>query len=146
MKKSLIIFSVLLSLFSFAQNEKHVKWLTEFKKTGDKEGEVLIKAEIEKGWHTYSQKPSDGPIPTVFKFKINPGFELIGQTEESAAKEEFDKTFDTKVYVFDEHAEFKQKIKLNASQFEIPITIEYMVCNDAMCIMEGPVNVSVQVK
>jgi hypothetical protein len=140
MKKLFILLAFLVCGIVQAQNPKHVKWIPEYK-----DGTITIKAEIEKNWHTYSQKPSEGPVPTAFKFTPSADYELVGNTEESESHEEFDKTFDAKVYLFNDKAEFRQKIKIKKKSV-IEITIDYMVCNDAMCIMEGPLKITVNVQ
>ena len=138
MKSILSLFLLLACSVSFAQPVKHVKWTTEYKSTGKNEGEIVIKATIDKGWHTYSQKASEGPVPTSFKFAPSNSYELIGTPSESASIEEFDKTFEAKVFLFNDSAEFRQKIKLKNKSSNIAITVEYMTCNDAMCAMAGP--------
>lgn len=142
MSKLTFLLSLFISAFCIAQPVKHVKWKTQFISSDKNSGEILITAEIEKGWHAYSQKPTEGPIPTSFKFTPSSAYELLGNTAESESREVHDKTFDAKVYMFDDKAEFRQKIKLNGAA-RIEITVEYMVCNDSMCVMEGPVKLSV---
>jgi thiol:disulfide interchange protein DsbD len=146
MKKLLTLIALIFGIYSgFSQAEKHVKWQTEFKDLGNNEGEINITAFIDKAWHTYSQKPSEGPIPTSFKFNPSSNYELIGKTEESASKEEFDKTFEATVFVFSDKAEFKQKIKLNSKKFNITVVVEYMICDASMCIMEGPITLNIAI-
>jgi len=145
MKKIILLLAAILSFNSFkALAPQHVQWTVTYKSISATEGEIIISAAIEKGWHTYSQKPSEGPLPTLFKFTSGSDYELVGATEESASHEEFDKTFEAKLFVFNDKAEFKQKIKLKKKQANIAFTVEYMCCNDAMCVLEGPINLSVK--
>lgn len=127
--------STLSTLLSLAQ-QNPVTWTATYKSTSATEGEVVITATIEKNWHTYSQRPTDaGPIPTTIKFSAAKNYMLVGRTEESNAHEEFVKAFDAKIFVFTGKAEFKQKVKLNTkTPTNIGLTVEYMCCNDQMCL------------
>jgi thiol:disulfide interchange protein DsbD len=75
----------------------------------------------------------------------NANYELIDKTLETDAHEEFVKAFDAKIFVFTNKAEFKQKIKIkNKNHFSITMKIEYMSCNDMMCL--PPKTIELQVK
>jgi hypothetical protein len=146
------IFTTLFIAFSFfkgiSQTQNPVTWKAEYKSVSATEGEILVTATIEKGWHTYSQKATEaGPIPTSFKFTTSKQFTLIGKTEESNAHEEYVKAFEAKIFVFHDKAEFKQKIKrVDKNSFTIPFKIEFMSCNDAMCLPPKTIDISVSVK
>jgi DsbC/DsbD-like thiol-disulfide interchange protein len=135
--KNFILSSLLLFLFSGAtsQTQNPVKWQAAYKAISATEGEIVITAEIEKGWHTYSQRPTDaGPIPTSFKFAPSKDYDLVGKTEESNAHEEYVKAFEAKIFVFNGKAEFKQKVKVKKKGAVITLKVEYMCCNDMMCL------------
>lgn len=145
--------AILITIISFfnglyAQAINPVKWSATFEKMNEKEGYIQIKADIDKGWHTYSQRPTDaGPIPTSFTFTPSKGYDLIGKTEEDGAHEEFVKAFDAKIFVFTGVAMFKQQIKLNAKgKQSIPLKVEYMCCDDMMCLPPKTVDITVTVK
>ena len=64
MKNLYTLLLILLALQSQAQIENPVKWSYSAQKTGKNEANVFIKADIQKGWHLYSQFIEDGgPIP-----------------------------------------------------------------------------------
>ena len=122
-----------------------MKWNAVYKSISDSEGEIIITAEIEKNWHTYSQRPTDaGPIPTSFKFTESKDFETEGKTEESNAHEEFVKAFDAKIFVFTTKAEFKQKIKVKKKGANVSFKVEFMSCNDIMCLPPKTVDLTVK--
>jgi thiol:disulfide interchange protein DsbD len=132
-------------IFNFSKAQEPVKWSAVYKSISASEGEIIITANIEKGWHTYSQRPTkDGPISTSFTFTPSKDYELEGKTTESEAHEEFVKAFGTKIFIFSDKAEFKQKIKLKKKGTTIPVKIEFMCCNDMMCL--PPKNVELTVK
>lgn len=146
MKKIILFFTVLLSIGTItSQVQNPVTWQATYKSISATEGEIIITATIEKGWHTYSQKESNaGPIPTSFKFTPSKDFELVGKTEESNAHEEFVKAFEAKIFVFSGKAEFKQKIKVKKKGATITIKVDYMCCNDAMCLPPKTIDLSVK--
>jgi DsbC/DsbD-like thiol-disulfide interchange protein len=149
MKKIVAFF---IGLFSFvnlnAQVQNPVSWTTSYKSMSATEGEITITAKIEKGWHTYSQRPTDaGPISTTFTFPPSSQYKLVGKTEENGSHEEFDKAFETKIFVFNETAEFKQKIKLTGkASFDLKFNVECTVCNDNMCLPPKIVDLKVKVQ
>src|SRR5687768_11853591 len=104
-----------------AQSKDPVSWSASYRSINEKEGEVVITAHIQQGWHTYSQRPTDaGPVPTSFSFTPAQDYSLIGKTEEQGAQEEFVPAFEAKIFVFHDTAEFKQKIRLkNAAPFTL---------------------------
>lgn len=137
MKKLLLFFSLFASLFSFSQAPNPVKWEASYSSINSDEGEIIITAKIDKGWHIYSQNiaPDAGPIPTSFNYTPGTNFELVGKTIEGNAHEVFDKAFDTKLLIFDDKAEFKQKIRLkNSKGFTTIVKLEFMTCNDMQCL------------
>lgn len=144
------LFTVLLALlivrFVSAQAPNPVNWTVSYKTLSATEGEITITALIEKNWHIYSQKKSDaGLIPTTLQFTPTAQFELVGAAQEFGAREEFDKAFEATVSSFYDRAEFKQNIKLKAKAgFEIKLKVEYMCCNDMMCLPPKSIDLSVK--
>jgi thiol:disulfide interchange protein DsbD len=146
--KNLILLLFFISTTAFTQVPNPVLWTATYKAINANEGEIIIQAAIEKGWHTYSQRPTEaGPIPTSFIFKSMPNYQLNDKTIETDAHEEFVKAFDAKIFVFTTKAEFKQKIKLKVkSGFTIPLKIEYMCCNDMMCLPPKTIELLVKIQ
>ncbi len=149
MKKIITLcFCLFLFLNTKSQTQNPLTWMASYKSISTTEGEIIITAKIEKGWHTYSQRPTDaGPIPTSISFTPSKQYQLNGKTEETDAHEEFVKAFDAKIFVFHDKAEFKQKIKLTAkSGFSIAFKVEYMTCNDMMCLPPKTIDLTVKVQ
>src|SRR4051812_40883527 len=107
MKKILLaLFVALTSTTSYAQAQDPVVWTATFRTISDKEGEILITGTVQKGWHTYSARPTDaGPIPTSITFAPSKEYQPEGKMIESGSTEEHDAAFDAKLYVFHEKAE-----------------------------------------
>lgn len=149
MKKILLLLASLLAFsVTKAQNTNPITWQAAYKAISATEGEITITGVIEKGWHTYSQRPTDaGPIPTSLKFTEAKDYTLVGKTTESDAHEEYVKAFEAKVFVFSGKAEFKQKIKINSKKpLTVALKLEYMCCNDMMCLPPKIIDLSVKVQ
>jgi len=147
MKKLLPVCIAFFAFFNaHSQAKNPVNWITSYKSISATEGEIIITAIIEKGWHTYSQKPTaDGPIPTSFNFTESKQYQLVGKVEETDAHEEFDQAFGAKLFVFNDKAEFKQKITFTGKGgFSVSLKVEYMCCDDKMCLPPKTVDLSVK--
>lgn len=143
------IFAVCLSLFSFLSmlsQEKPITWIASYTAISATEGEINIKASIAKGWHTYSQQANNAvPFPTLFSYKESKHYQLAGKTEESNAHEELDEALGAKLLVFTNKAEFKQKVKLLSKGIQtIAFKVEYIVCDNKMCL--PPTTIELNVK
>lgn len=141
---SLVLFSI---TAAFAQYESPVTWSYFAKKVNATSAEVYIKANIDEGWHLYSQflKPG-GPNKTKISFSPSKDFSLVGTTTEPKAITYFDKNFKMNVSYFADQVVFKQKVKLNAKTTVIKGKIEYMVCDDTRCLPPDEIAFSIPVK
>lgn len=130
MKGIVLIISLLLSTTSFGQEK--ITWNFSF----DQESSTIrIEADIEEGWHLYSQSLENefGPIPTKFAFVTNENFKLVGSTIEPQPIKEYDENFEGDMSFFRDNVSFVQKVEdISASSIEGIVT--YMVCNDEMCM------------
>lgn len=149
--KRFIFLSLLFFLiipYSFSQIYKPVKWTASIASQNGDEAEIIFEAKIDKGWHLYSQDiPEGGPIPTEFRFEPSTSYQLIGKVTEPKAIKEFDKNFDMTLKYFEKSAIFRQKIKiLNAKDFKLNCSVEFMVCDDEKCLPPEEVDFVLQVK
>ena len=85
----------------------------EINKLGNQEYEVTITANLESGWHLYSQflKSDEGPLSTYITYNLNGVFETIGLTKEVNIENKYDPVWDMEISFFSHIAVFKQKIK-----------------------------------
>jgi thiol:disulfide interchange protein DsbD len=137
----LLVLITSISLTSYSQVVNPVQWDFSVEKENNKTAYLIFKADIDSGWHLYSQNfPEGGPIRTSFNFDKSDQFELEGETtEEPEPEEEFDETFGIKVRHFSGQATFKQKINLQTDQaFDISGNIEYQVCQEEKCVYFNP--------
>jgi len=148
MKKTLLAIAALLfNMAVYAQIEKPVTWSYAAKKTSATEAVIYIKANIEKGWHLYSQTVKDGgPVKTTFTFPASAAYTLVGKTIEPKPITKFESTFKMDVSYFENGVIFQQKVKLKAGKPVVKGTVEFMVCNDKQCLPPDEVTFSVPVK
>lgn len=133
---TLITLMMLMSSFSNAQVLEPVKWSFDKKQVSEDIIELQFHAEMDAGWHLYSQDiPEGGPIPTSFSFEESNHYELIGDVSEPEPIKDFDSNFDMELKFFDESATFKQRIKVTSEEdFTISGELEYMCCDDSRCL------------
>jgi len=133
------ILSFLIALFiaapSFGQIQDPVKWSFEIEVVDENKVDLIIRADIDEGWHLYSQDAGDGPIPTSFTFFENENFKTKGKVKEGTSHEEYDQNFESILRYFDTEAIFTQRIKLLTEESTLlKGELQFMVCNDAMCL------------
>jgi hypothetical protein len=109
--KKLFCFFGLLVLFFVTENSSYAqlihpyKWTFSTEKNSETEYILFFKIKLDDGWHTYSQfTPVGGPIPMTFTFEKNSCYDLIGKVQEPKAHEEYDSTFEVKIFSFDKEA------------------------------------------
>jgi thiol:disulfide interchange protein len=118
-----------------AQVLNPAKWststTTESAKIGD-ELDLIFKATIDNSWYLYSSEfdCEDGPIKTTFTFKPNPSYQLVGKLNAIHPIDKHDKIFDCDVKIFKGAAEFRQRIKVLATNLKVEGEYEYQVCTE----------------
>ena len=106
--KKFVLFLILLSWFSapvIAQDFLDpVSWDVKVEKEAGDLYNVIITAQIDDGWHLYSQEEADvelGPIPTEFAYNNSPEtFELVGNTLEPDIEPFWDPVFEADIVFF----------------------------------------------
>ena len=148
MKKFLIIFLTLISVIASAQIFIPVEWEFSQKQLSDTEIELQFKANIDDGWHLYSQFiGDDGALPTTFTFFNEGGYKLIDGVAEGQPIEEFDPMYDMVLKYFGDEAIFSQKIKVtSAEDFKLNGDVYFMACNDVKCSPPEAVEFSFTIK
>lgn len=151
MKKYLLSGILLLCAnFLFAQIQNPVTWTATSKKINDKTYEIRLTANIDNGWHIYSQTtPEGGPIPTSFTFAKNPLLTMNGNAKEvgklETHKEPLFGNIDVKQ--FSNKVDFVQKVTLKSPvKTSVNVAVEFMVCNDKQCLPPKTENFSVALK
>src|SRR5665213_1837276 len=151
MKKTIPIAILLLcSNFLFAQIQNPVTWSTTSKKIDSKTYEVHVTANLDKGWHIYSQTTAEGgPVPTSFTFSKNPLVIVEGKTKEIGKLEKHNEPLFQNIEVkqFSNNVDFVQTVKLKAPvKTSVDVAVEFMVCNDKQCLPPSTKKFSVALK
>ncbi|MEJ0055965.1 MAG: protein-disulfide reductase DsbD domain-containing protein [Bacteroidota bacterium] len=97
---------------------------------------VTATAYLEPGWHIYSQFLKEGgPQPTHLSFNNNEGYSPVGRPKENGKPLKFyDDNYEMKITWFSGEVSFQQEIKFTKPPSVIQGTVDYMTCNDQMCI------------
>ena len=151
MKKYIITGIFLLATnFLFAQIQNPVSWTTSSKKINDKTYEVHLTANLNSGWHIYSQHtPEGGPVPTSLTFTKNPLVTVEGKAKEVVKLEQHVEPLFGNIDVkqFSNKVDFVQLVKLKAPvKTSVNVAVEFMVCNDKQCLPPKTEKFSVALK
>lgn len=147
--KKLVLLALFVSgtLLSQAQALNPVTWSFSAVKISDKEYEIHMKANIQSGWHLYSQNQPDNAInmPTEFTFNANPLFTREGKVKEVGNMELVkDAVLKSSANQYSNTVEFIQKIKLKAkAKTNITGNVEYQTCDDKKCLPPKKVNFNI---
>ena len=118
-----------------AQNP--VKWSFSAKDAGNCQADLIFTATIDNGWYTYSQflESEDGPVATLITFSPAPGYKLMGKAKEGGEIiTVHDPVFDMKLTKFKHKAILTQRVAITDPSKPITGYINFMVCNDEMCL------------
>ena len=133
--KRFAIFCLLLmvNFGSFAQVLDPARWTLDKPKKEIKVGDVVeigISATLDKGWYIYSTEfEAEGPNRTVFVFKPNATYQLVGKIKPVGFHEKYEEIWEGKVSIAENKAKFVQKIKILKPDPIIEGTYEYSVCS-----------------
>jgi hypothetical protein len=137
------------SLAASAQMANPVSWTFTSKKVSDKVYEVQMVANIQSGWHLYSQaQPKDAiAIPTSFSFNKNPLVELDGKVKESGKLEKFtDSDLGVSANQYSKLVVFSQKVKLKGkAKTAVTGKVEFQTCDDKKCLPPKTINFTVNI-
>ena len=140
MKKFLRLITFLVMLVPFvakAQILEPVQWTVETEKLNKNEYNIVFKAEIEDGWHLYSQNtPFGGPMPLYFEFIDTLGIERIGGVEEPKAIVHYSDIFEIDEHFFEHEAVFTQRVKLVEDAATVSGIITGQTCKESCIQLE----------
>lgn len=148
--KRFLLLSVVLAFAVTMNAQNPVSWSFSAKKVDDKTYEVHMTANIQPGWHLYSQNQPDDAIavPTGFTINNNPLLKLDGKVKEMGTMEKFhDKKLDVSANQYSNKVDFVQVVKLKANaKTNVTGSVEFQTCNDEKCLPPKTVNFSVALK
>jgi hypothetical protein len=135
----------LYSIFSsFVHAQNHVNWTFEHDHTTKK---VIIYGRIDEHWHVYSTrtKKNAGPIPVSVTFEKNHDLKQKGDPEEIGIPVKlYDPNFESEVFQFENIYILEVPFKVKKPT-TLKGVVNYMVCNDKMCLppIDVPFSISV---
>ena len=136
MKKLILLWLCLFSLQAFAKIDTPVHWKFASTKIDQDKYAVSFTADIDNGWHLYSQfLKSGGPVPTSFKFDQTRGLSLAGKvTEKPAALSGFDQSFQMTICYHEHQVTFTQIVNTKDTGAHLTGSLNYMVCSGQKCL------------
>jgi thiol:disulfide interchange protein DsbD len=148
--KKLIVFIA----FAFAGWSLHaqnpVSWSFSSRKISDKIFEVHLTANIQSGWHLYSQDQPEDAIaqPTNVKINNNPLLKLDGKVKEVGNMEKYkDKILGISAHQYSEKVDFVQVIKIKSSaRTNVSGSVEFQTCDDKKCLPPKTINFNIALK
>lgn len=132
--------TVLLASFAFmanAQVKTPVKWAFASKKIDSKTYEIQITASIDPKWHIYTiDHAGDIGVATSFSFNKNPLGELKGAVKASKKPVKMkDPSTGEMVSFYEGSVTFTQTVTLKSPvKTNYTGTVEFMACDDKMCL------------
>lgn len=135
--KKLVCLLAIICAVSYTRAQDPVTWKFAAKKIDAKTFEIHLSANLDAEWHLYSQStPAGGPAPTSVTFAKNPLLVFEGSVKEVGNMEKhFEKLFGVQVFQFSDKVDFVQTVKLKSNvKTNLSGTVEFMVCNNEMCL------------
>lgn len=136
MKKTVLSLLAIFVLALAASAQSPVRWRVSVTMTSPNEGEIVIKALINEGWHLYGlTMPQGGPKATQFDFSNSNGIELNGDIHPSReAIVKMDPLFGKELSWWDRNVNFTQHFRVtNKQEGNISVQISFMSCNGGTC-------------
>lgn len=133
---------ILTTSYSITQN--HITWSFKYEKSSNK---LVVSGVIDEHWHVYSNKTNSnaGPIPVTFNFEKNKYIKQNGKPEEIGSPLRiFDQNFDSEVFLFENSYRVEIPFKFKKAT-TLKGIINYMVCDDKMCLPPIDVHFSIDV-
>ena len=121
-----------------AQAVAPVQWDFKVLSTDPFTTSISLRATLSPGWKLYSQHNHEGgPLPTKITFTPDTRYYLEGITEEYGKRETiYDDDYEMNVSWYEDQVIFIQKIKSEKNDAMIKGNIEYVICNEQLCIPE----------
>ncbi len=145
----LIVASLFLTMACLAQKDP-VHFAYRAEKIDGKTYAIHITANMEDGWHIYSQTQPKQHIsqPTKIVFNSNPLFVCKGNVSESGDKERYeDKVADIIQYQYGGKVEFVQTLTMRSTaKTTISGAITYQACTEEMCQQPQTIPFSISIE
>ncbi|HYG18910.1 MAG TPA: protein-disulfide reductase DsbD domain-containing protein [Ohtaekwangia sp.] len=113
-----------------------VMWTFSAERISRTEVMLTLHATLGKGWHLYAQNIDDGgPIPTQISVAMSDNYSAVGRADEKGTAVKFrDEFYDMDITWYQDDVSFLQRVSVFQPVDAIRGTIQYMICNDHLCI------------
>ncbi len=128
----------LIPMTGSAQGVAPVRWDFKVLSTDPLATSISLRAILSPGWRLYSQfNSAEGPTPAKITFTSSDRYRLEGSTEEDGTMVTvYSEDYEMDVRWYEGQVVFHQEIKLETNDAMVKGNIEYMICNDQVCIPE----------
>jgi hypothetical protein len=148
----------ILPFLGIAQEGGMVKWSFSSKKIAVDTFEVTAKTVVERGWRIYSQETGEGSSPTVFI--ENPLVKLEGKViEQGKLIKKKNEVLDSEIRYYTDSVSFVERVIVKGRPMKqvqgdgietrgvvLKGTVEFMVCNESMCMPPEEIKFEVELK
>ena len=115
-----------------------VKWSHSVQREDDSTAVLRFAAEIEDGWHLYSQYQKGTGLPLVFSFEFSQAYGIDGGDtlrESPHYTEHYDSFLKETEFYLSEYASFEKRIKIFSTEdFAINARVDGQACRDGACV------------
>jgi DsbC/DsbD-like thiol-disulfide interchange protein len=127
---------LILSMPGFGQGIQPVRWHFQWEPAPNQEITLILTANVAPGWHVYSQFMEEGgPMPTRFSFDRSDDYIPSGKIEEKGNPVKFhDDSYEMEIIWYTGEVSFLQRIRLSQPEAKVNGVVEYMACNDHICV------------
>lgn len=134
----IIIASLFLTMSGYAKGRDatgKVIWECILKRRNNDDGEIHMKAKLADGWRIYAlgNNPKS-PIIMNFNFSSNKAYQTIGEVTQPTPLSKYDDLMGMHISYFEQEVLFKQKVKIKLNSGKIVGKIEFMICNNQVCL------------
>ena len=118
-----LLLVMLLAVFcgTTAMAQNPIRWRCSARMVSSTEGELTVRAIIDKGWHLYGmQMPKSGPKPTVINFSESTGVKFTTPLySKTKPIKKFDQVFASKLQYWEKEAVFVRKFTLTGNKSDV---------------------------
>jgi thiol:disulfide interchange protein len=124
---------------AWGQVKDYAKWTASFEPTDIRAGEsgrILLKVQVEPGWHIYSLDTPPGPLPTEIKLADSKVLETNGKVAAPDPVRHYDAQFKIEVGWYAKEAIFAIPVKVKdgvSGKQTATISLASQACNDSTC-------------
>lgn len=123
------------------------KWTFKTIKVNDSIANLIMKCDLNPGWHIYSQKTKGTEIPIIFTFENTKNYKRLGGVKEPKYLAKYDKYQKDTTRYFEGTVIFNQQIKIKTNKdFKVEGVVTFQLCENGSCIPPNDVKYVFDVK